>query len=58
MNNQPCQARPTFINVNSNMNVKVFHLMSRVNETRFLARHDLCECKCKLNGNVCNSKQK
>ena len=40
------------------MNVKVFNSMSRVNETRFLAQHESCECKCGLNKSVCNSKQK
>ena len=27
-----------------NMNVKVFNLISRVNKTRFLIHHELCEC--------------
>ena len=40
------------------MNVKVFNLMSRVNETRFLVQHESCECKYRLNGNVCILKQK
>ena len=40
------------------MNVKVFNLLSAVNETRFLAQHDLCECKCGLNEGVCDSNQK
>ena len=31
--------------------------MSWVNETRFLAEHELRECKCGLNESVCNSKQ-
>ena len=31
--------------------------MSWVNETRFLAQHELRECKCGLNESVCNSKQ-
>ena len=42
----------------TNMNVKVFYLMSGVNETRFLVQHESCECKCGLNESVCNSKQK
>ena len=37
-----------------NMNLK----LSRVNETRFLVQHQSCECKCRFNGIVCNSKQK
>lgn len=31
--------------------------MSRVNGTKFLVQHESCECKCRLNENVCNSKQ-
>ena len=41
-----------------NMNIKVFNLMSGVNETRFLVQHDSCECKCGLNESVCSSKKK
>ena len=40
------------------MNVKVFNLMLRVSETRFLVQYELCKCKCTLNETVCNSKQK
>ena len=39
-----------------NMNVKVINLMSKVNVTRFLVQHESRKCKCRLNGNVCNSK--
>ena len=41
-----------------NMNVKLFNLMSEINETRFLVQHESCEYKCGLNESVCNSKQK
>ena len=37
LNNQPCQARPTVIDVNSNMNLKVFNLMSGESETRLFS---------------------
>ena len=40
------------------MNVKVLNLKSEVNKTRFLVQHKSCECKCRLNKNVCTSKQK
>ena len=40
------------------VSVKVFNLMSRVNETRFLVQHDSCGCKCGLNESVCYPKQK
>ena len=49
--NRPCQIRPA---LNNNMNVNVFSLMSRVNKTRFLGQHKSCECKCRLNENICN----
>ena len=32
--------------------------MSRENETKCLVRHESCECKCRLNEDVYNSKQK
>ena len=51
-------ARVCVPNKVNNMNVKVFILMSVVNETRFLVQHESCECKCGLNESVCNSKQK
>ena len=40
------------------MNVKVVNLMPGVNKTRPLVQHELCQCKCRLNEGVCNSKQK
>ena len=39
----------------NNMNVKVFNLISIVNETTFLVQHESCECKCGLNERLCNS---
>ena len=30
------------------LNVKVFNLMSRANETRFIKWHAKCKCKCRL----------
>ena len=32
--------------------------MSGANETRILLQLELCECKCRLNGSVFNSKHK
>ena len=37
-----------------NLNVKVFNLMSRTNETRHMKWHETCECECRLNARVCN----
>ena len=39
------------------MNVKVFTLMSRTNETRHIEWHKTCKCKCILDASVCNNKQ-
>ena len=41
-----------------NLNVKVFNLMPRTNETRHLKRHKTCKCKCRLDTIVCNNKQR
>ena len=51
-------ARVCIPNKVKNMNVKVSNLISEVNETRFLVQHKSCECKCRLNERVYNSKQK
>ena len=40
-----------------NINFKVFNLMSRINETRHVKRHEICKCKCRLDASVCNNKQ-
>ena len=40
-----------------NLNVKVFNLMSRTNETRHIEWHKTCKCKCRLNVSACNDKQ-
>ena len=39
------------------LNVKVFNLMSRTNETRHIKWHETCKCKCRLNTSVCSNKQ-
>ena len=39
-----------------NINVKVFNLMSRTNETRHIEWHEICKCKCRWGTSVCNNK--
>ena len=39
-----------------NINVKVFNLMSRTNETRHIKGHETCKCKCRLDASTCNNK--
>ena len=41
-----------------NINVKVFNLMSRTNETTHVKWHETCKCKCRLDVSVYNSKQR
>ena len=41
-----------------NLNVKVFNLMSRTNETRHTKWHETCKCECKFGPNICNNKQR
>ena len=39
------------------LNVKLFNLMSRTNETRLIKWHEKCKCECRLDVIVCNNKQ-
>ena len=41
-----------------NINVKVFNLLLRTNETRHIKWHETCKCKCRLHVSVCNNKQR
>ena len=45
-------------NVVKNINIKVFNLMSRINETRHISWKDTCACKYRLDASVCNDKQR
>ena len=40
------------------LNVRVFNLMSRTNETRHIKWHESCKCICRLDKIICNSKQR
>ena len=51
-------AKMCFSDVVKNLNVKVFNLMSRTNETRFIKWYEKCKCKCRLDKIICNNKQK
>ena len=41
-----------------NINVNVFNLVSRTNETRHVKWHETSKCKCRLDASVCNNKQR
>ena len=51
-------AKICFSDVVKDLNVKVFHLMSRTNKTRHMKWHETCKCKCRLDAFVCNNKQR
>ena len=38
-------------------NIKVFNLMPRTNETRYISWHETCARKCRLDASVCDNKQ-
>ena len=41
-----------------NLNVKVFNLTSRTNETKHMEWHETSKCKYRLDASVCNNKQR
>ena len=41
-----------------NLNLKVFNLMPRTNETRHIKFHETCKCTCRWDASVCNKKQR
>ena len=41
-----------------NLNIKVFNITLRTNETRHIEWHETCKCKCRLDAIVCNNKQR
>ena len=41
-----------------NINVRVFNLVSRTNETRHIEWYKTCKCKCRLDASICNNKQR
>ena len=57
-NNNDPYAKLCVPNVVKNLNVKVFSLMSRTNETRHIEWHETCKCKFRLDGSVCNNNQR
>ena len=40
------------------LDVKVFKLMSRTNETKNIKWHETCKCECRLDAIICNNKQR
>ena len=50
-------AKLFFPDVVKDMNIKLFNLMSRINETRHIIWHEACACKCRLDISFYNNKQ-
>ena len=44
------------LDVVKNLNIKIFNVMSRTNETRHIKCHETCKFKCRLDTSVCNNK--
>ena len=51
-------AKLCVLDVVKNLNIKVFNLMSRTNETRHIKWNETCKCKCRLDVSACNNKQR
>ena len=49
-------ARICVPDVVKNLNVKVFNLMPRTNETKSIKPHETCKCICRLSKIICNNK--
>ena len=55
--NDPC-AKICVPDQIKNTNVKVFNLMSRTKETRYIEQHKTFKCGCRVDASVCNNKQR
>ena len=44
-------------NKTEDLNLSVFNMITGINESKTLAKHILCECKCKSYGRKCDSNQ-
>ena len=39
------------------VNLSIFNIITRLNESKTLTKHISCKCKCKFDGRKCNSNQ-
>ena len=44
-------------NIVKDMNIKVFNLLARINETRKIFWLETCKCVCRLTSSICNDRQ-
>ena len=50
-------AKLCVLDIVRDMNVKVFNLLSRINETKKIIWHETCKCVCRLTSAICNDRQ-
>ena len=50
LSNKVCVSNKT-----EDLNLSKFNMITRINESKTLAKHISCECKCKIDGRKCNS---
>ena len=51
-------AKLRVLDIINNLNIRVFNLMSRINETNHIVWHETCKCICRLSASVCNNRQR
>ena len=44
-------------NKTEDLNLRLFNMITGINESKTLAKHASCKCKCKLDGKKCSSNQ-
>ena len=44
-------------NKTEDLNLSVFNMITKINESKTLTKHISCECECKFDGRKCNSDQ-
>ena len=47
-----------YVKKTEDLNLRVFNMITVINESKTLAKHILWECKCKFDGRKCNLNQK
>ena len=50
-------AKLCVVDIIKNMNIKVFNMLARINETRKITWNETCKCVCRFTKAVCNNKQ-
>ena len=45
-------------NKTEDVNLNVFNMITRINESKAIPKHISCDCRCKFDGGKCNSNQK